>query len=61
MSLTNSNTYIEPVASSTLNAARSQVNNSMLSLLSNFKSTSAPASVNITQNGASVGPQPGML
>lgn len=61
MSLTNSNTFVEPVASSTLNSARQKVNNSLHSLLSNFKSTSAPVGVNIVVGGASTGPVEGML
>jgi hypothetical protein len=61
MALTSSNTYIEPVASVSLNTGRIDVNKSLNALLSNFKSTAAPTSVNLTQAGQSVGPQEGML
>lgn len=51
MSLTNSNTYTEPTAGTSLNTARLQQNDSFRSLLSNFYSTAAPTSVNLTTNG----------
>jgi hypothetical protein len=61
MSLTNSNTYIEPVAGAALNAARSQFNNSIRSILTNFKSPAAPGVLNLTASGNPLGEQDGML
>ena len=61
MALTDSNTFIEPTAGTSLNAARSQFNNSLRSLLTAFKSTSPPASTNITAAGDAIGEQDGML
>lgn len=61
MALVDSNTYIEPTAGTSLNAARSQFNNSLRSLLTNFRSSSAPASVNLTSAGDNIGEQDGML
>ena len=51
MALQDSNTYIEPTAGTALNSARTQFNNSMRSLLTNFRSSSPPATVNITASG----------
>jgi len=51
MALVDSNTYIEPTAGTALNSARTQFNNSMRSLLTNFRSSSAPATVNIVTSG----------
>jgi hypothetical protein len=61
MSLTNSNTYIEPVAGTALNIARIQFNNSIRSLLTNFRAPVAPGSLNISASGAPIGVQDGML
>ena len=61
MSLVDSNTFIEPTAGTSLNAARGQINNAIRSLLTNFRSSSAPASVNLTASGANIGEQNGML
>lgn len=61
MALVDSNTYIEPTAGTSLNAARSQFNNSLRSLLTNFRSSSAPATVNLTSAGDNIGEQDGML
>ena len=61
MALTDSNTFIEPTAGTSLNSARSQFNNSLRSLLTAFKSTSPPASTNITAAGDAIGEQDGML
>ena len=61
MSLVDSNTFIEPTAGTSLNAARGQINNALRSLLTNFRSSSAPASVNLTASGANIGEQNGML
>lgn len=61
MSLVDSNTYIEPTAGTSLNAARGQINNSLRSLLTNFRSSAAPATVNLTASGANIGEQDGML
>ena len=51
MALQDSNTYIEPTAGTSLNASRTQVNNSLRSLLTNFRSSSPPATVNFTASG----------
>ena len=51
MALVDSNTYTEPTAGTSLNGARTQFNNSMRSLLTNFRSSSPPATVNITASG----------
>ena len=54
MALVESNTYIEPTAGTSLNSARTQFNNSMRSLLTNFRSSSPPATVNITASGEGI-------
>ena len=51
MSLVDSNTFTEPTAGTSLNAARGQVNNSLRSLLTNFRSSAAPATVNMVADG----------
>ena len=51
MALTDSNTYIEPTAGTSLNSARTQFNNSMRSLLTNFRSSAAVSTVNIVSSG----------
>ena len=51
MSLVDSNTFTEPTAGTSLNAARGQVNNSLRSLLTNFRSSAAPVTVNLTADG----------
>jgi len=61
MALVDSNTFIEPTSGTSLNAARSQFNNSLRSLLTNFKSAAAPAATNITAAGTNIGEQDGML
>ena len=61
MSLVDSNTYIEPTSGTSLNASRTQFNNSLRSLLTNFRSTSPPAALNITASGSGLGEQDGML
>lgn len=61
MSLTNSNTYTEPTAGTSLNIARLQQNDSYRSLLSNFYSVAAPTSTNINANGAGLTPPNGTL
>lgn len=61
MALASSNTYIEPVAGSTLNIARIDVNRSLRSILTNFKSTSRPVAVNLVAGGGNIGEQDGML
>jgi microcystin-dependent protein len=61
VSLTNSNTYIEPTAGTSINTGRIQQNNSLRSLLTNFRSSSAPALTNITASGANIDEQDGML
>ena len=61
MSLVDSNTYIEPTAGTSLNAARGQINNALRSLLTNFRSSAQPAALNLTASGAAIGEQDGML
>jgi hypothetical protein len=61
MALQDSNTYIEPTAGTSLNTGRIQINNSLRSLLTNFKSTATPVGVNLTGAGAALGEQDGML
>jgi hypothetical protein len=61
MPLTNSNTYIEPTAGTSLNAARLQQNDTFRSLLTNFKSAAPPVAVNLTAAGNPLGEQDGML
>lgn len=61
MSLTNSNTYTEPTAGTSLNTARLQQNDSFRSLLSNFYSTSPPVTVNFTVAGAGLSTPNGTL
>lgn len=61
MALTNSNTYIEPTAGTSINTGRIQQNNSLRSLLTNFRSTSAPALTNLTASGVNIDEQDGML
>jgi len=51
MALQDSNTYIEPTAGTSLNASRTQYNNSLRSLLTNFRSSSPPTTVNIVASG----------
>ena len=54
MALTDSNTYIEPTAGTSLNASRTQFNNSLRSILTNFRSSSPPAAINITASGDNI-------
>lgn len=61
MSLVNSNTYVEPVAGTAINTARLQINNSMRSLVTNFKSPAPPVDVNLVASGDNIGEQDGML
>lgn len=61
MALVGSNTYVEPTSGTSLNAARLQQNNNFRSLLTNFKSRSAPTSVNLLAAGVELGEQDGML
>ena len=61
MSLVDSNTFIEPTAGTSLNAARGQFNNSLRSLLTNFRSSAPPSTVNLSASGANIGEQDGML
>ena len=61
MALVDSNTYIEPTAGTSLNAARGQYNNSLRSLLTNFRSSGTPTTVNLSASGANIGEQDGML
>ena len=61
MALVDSNTYIEPTAGTSLNAARGQFNNSLRSLLTNFRSSGTPTTVNLSASGANIGEQDGML
>lgn len=52
MSLVDSNTYIEPTAGTTLDRARGQFNNTLRSLLTNFRSSAPMAPANLTASGA---------
>lgn len=61
MALVDSNTYIEPTAGTALNTARTQFNNAIRSLLTNFRSSSPPSTTNITASGAGIGEQDGLL
>ena len=61
MSLVDSNTYIEPAAATALNIGRIQYNNSMRSLLTNFYSVQAPASVNFSASGTNFAVPDGTL
>jgi hypothetical protein len=61
MSLTSTNTYVEPTAGTSLNTARLQQNDNFRSILANFRSTSAPTSVNLTASGAALAIPDGML
>lgn len=61
MSLVDSNTYIEPTSGTSLNTARSQFNNAIRSLLTNFRSSATPSTTNITASGDGIGEQDGML
>jgi hypothetical protein len=61
MSLTSTNTYVEPTAGTSLNTARLQQNDNFRSILSNFRSTSAPTSINLTASGAALAIPDGML
>ena len=67
MALIDSNTFIEPTAATTLATARTQFNNSLRSLMTNFSgdgtNSSAPSltSGNITRDGTATGIENGML
>ena len=63
MALTDSNTFIEPTAATAISTARTQFNNSLRSILTNFKSEVAPSltSGNLTRGGAAVAPDDGTL
>ena len=63
MAKIDSNTFVEPTAATSISSARSQFNNSLRSLLTNFKSEVAPtqAATNITRSGAAVAPEDGTL
>lgn len=61
MALQDSNTYIEVTAGTSLNVSRSQFNNSLRSLLTNFKSPAVVDTENIVAAGVGIGEQDGML
>lgn len=61
MSLTNSNTYIEPTAATAIGTARGYQNDNFRSLLSNFYSTAVPTSVNLTADSTALAVPDGML
>ena len=63
MALIDSNTFIEPTAATTLATARTQFNNSLRSLLTNFAGEHAPTqtSGNITRDGAATSIENGVL
>ena len=54
MALQDSNTYIEATSGTALNASRTQFNNSLRSLLTNFRSSSPPSTVNFTASGEGI-------
>lgn len=56
-----SNTYIEPGAPTAINTGRQQVNGSLRSILTNFRSNAEPTFTNLTVAGETIGPQEGML
>ena len=63
MALLDSNTYVEPTAATAISTARTQFNNALRSLLTNFAGASAPslASKNITRSGTTQSPENGIL
>ena len=61
MSLQDSNTYVEPTSGTSLNISRTQFNNSIRSLLTNFKSPAVVDTENISASGVGIGEQDGML
>jgi len=61
MAIVPSNTYIEATAGTSFNISRLYNNDSLRSLLTNFRSTVAPTSVNIIAEGVAIGPQDGTL
>ncbi len=63
MALLDSNTFIEPTAATSISTARTQFNNALRSLLTNFAGASPPllASGNITRSGTVQTPETGML
>lgn len=61
MALTDSNTYIEPTAGTSLGTARTNQNKNFRSLLTNFYSTTAPTSVNLTVDAVPLAIPNGML
>ena len=63
MALRDSNTFVEPTAATTLATARTQFNNALRSLLTNFQGSSQPSlsGANITRSGSAVAPEDGML
>lgn len=61
MPLTNSNTYIEPTASTSLGTARIYQNDNFRSLLTNFYSETSPTSVNLTADSVPLAVPDGML
>lgn len=61
MTLINSNTYIEPTAATAIALARSQYNDSMRSILTNFASSAVPTNTNTKRNGNPAAIENGML
>ena len=61
MALVDSNTFIEPTAGTALNTARSQFNNSLRSLITNFRSSSPPTNANIVRSGSGASPEDGTM
>ena len=63
MALLDSNTFIEPTAATSISTARTQFNNALRSLLTNFAGASPPLLVsgNITRSGVIQTPETGML
>lgn len=63
MALIDSNTFIEPTAATSISTARTQFNNALRSLLTNFAGAAAPslASSNIVRSGVATTPENGTL
>jgi len=63
MTLLDSNTFIEPTAATSISTARTQFNNALRSLLTNFAGAAAPSlsGSNIVRSGAAQAPETGLL
>jgi len=63
MTLLDSNTFIEPTAATSISTARTQFNNALRSLLTNFAGAAAPSlsGSNIVRSGTAQAPETGLL